>query len=362
MKKHFSIVLAVMLILINVLFAVSAYAAPSDCLTVDGTSNYCASVASQTVNVGDNVVVEFTAPEDHGVTSCSWGVDYDKDKLMLSGISTFAPEEMIIKANGDMYDIEGSVTPASPYSLSTGDTFVTLVFTAMESGETTVDLKVIMDSEQSETLTVIGKSDYCPKVGPNIYSVGDSVVVEYIAPEDCEVSECVWGMNFDKDKLQLTGVSTFAPDEMKIDLNGMPYSVIGEVALSSPWSLKAGDEFVTFVFTALESGETSVDMHVIDLTVKENNSDKSVIKDGEDVRENTPAETVPETQAETAVSETKPAKETSPATADTVEPTDKKSDSPKTGEGSLLFIGIAIAAAALAVIGGSVIYKRVRSR
>ena len=138
------------------------------------------------------------------------------------------------------------------------------------------------DAPVSSDISVSGVSNYCSKISAETYQVGDTVTVVFTAPQDCDIVELEWGMDYDKKKLVLTGISTIAPDEMIIDPSADTYNVIGYAALSeSPCRVDAGDDFMTFVFTAKAPGKASVDLRIVNMTVREDGSDVVAFDDGE---------------------------------------------------------------------------------
>ena len=328
--------------------------APGATLTVTGTSNYCPAVDAQTVKPGDTVTVTFTAPEDADIVDIQWGMNYDKDKLELTGISTFDGGTMLINTSATTFNVLGSLSDINnPYPVTAGDDFITFVFTAKAEGETAVELTVIdmtvREGEEDEViiadtvdqreepqpttepstteapagdLTVTGSSNYSPAVEAQTVTTGNTVTVTFVAPETADIVDIQWGMNYDKDKLQLTGISTFDGGPMLINTAAETYNVLGSLSdINNPYHVTAGDALVTFVFTAKAEGTTDVQFNVIDLTVRENEKDTIIIKDGVDQREEPQQPTTEAPTTEEPTTEEPTTEEPTTEAATTEEPT-----------------------------------------
>ena len=134
-----------------------------------------------------------------------------------------------------------------------------------------------------EYCTVSGISNYCPAVEAQEVEVGDQyVMVTFVAPEDRDLVDIQWGMNYDKDMLELTGISTFDGGSMLINIDADTYNVVGSLTdIYYPYSLTQGDMFITFAFKAKQAGETTVDLCVVDMMVRIDGEDYIRVEDGE---------------------------------------------------------------------------------
>ena len=174
-----------------------------------------------------------------------------------------------------------------------------------------------------ETLTVDGTSNYCPSVPVQVVNVNDTVTVSFKAPEDVTIVDIQWGMNYDKDLLQLTGRSTFDGGSMLINTSAESFNVLGSLSdIKNPYHVNAGDDFITFVFTAKGQGETTVDFRVIDMTVKEDTEDKIIFIDQVDQRQEEPEVTTAPVEETTEAQEetTEAQEETTEAVEETTAP------------------------------------------
>lgn len=152
MKTHFkkisSILLAVVMIFsVCAVFSVSAAetsdSAGAGSLTVAGSSNYLTPSAQATVETAKAVSVTFKAPAELKLVDIQWGMNYDKSKLQLVSVSSFA-DDMLINNNATSYNVMGSISnTATPFTLAQGATLLTFNFRAVGTGETTVTLNVV---------------------------------------------------------------------------------------------------------------------------------------------------------------------------------------------------------------------------
>ena len=105
-KKFASVLLAVAM-LFSMCAVVSVSAADAGeavgaSLKVNVSSNYCDSEASYTVSEGNSVSVVFKAPEDLNIVNVQWGMNYDKAKLELTGVTAFT-NYMLVNPNSTSY-------------------------------------------------------------------------------------------------------------------------------------------------------------------------------------------------------------------------------------------------------------------
>ena len=133
-----------------------------------------------------------------------------------------------------------------------------------------------------EYCTVSGISNYCQAVAAREIEVGDTVTVSFKAPEDREIVDIQWGMNYDKDLLELTEINSFDGGRMLVNPNAESYNVMGSYSnISTPASITKGGNLITFVFTVKGGGETTVDLNVVDMTIRIDNEDQIRVENGE---------------------------------------------------------------------------------
>ena len=152
----------------------------------------------------------------------------------------------------------------------------------------------------AEELDVNAISNYAvPDNASQTVTVGDEyVTVVYSLPEDCDITSVQFKMTYDSNYLTFTGASTFTTDMMfNTEKTG---EVSASVSKIEGYPYTSGSEFATFVFRADNSGETTVDLRIVDLAVKDgdNEEDKFVIIDGV-VQQDEPEETTAEPAEET---------------------------------------------------------------
>ena len=309
---------------------------PADGLDVTGVSNYCPTFNARTVNVGDTVTINFAAPEDLTIVNLQWAVDYDDDMLELTGVETFTGQ-MLVNDNATSHDVIGNCSNIDGISFSEGQDFISLTFTAKAAGETEVALTVIDMSEKTENtdtpyyengvnvreqpveptteeptteeptteapadkLTVSGTSNYCPAIEAQEVAVGESVTMNFVAPEDVDIVDIQWGLTYDKDLLELTN-SEFFTGSMLANNNATSYNSMGNMTDINGVSVAKDDTIASFTFNvkaAAKAGEptgkagadvgagteTAVDFNVIDMTVKTDDGDQIIIADSVDQR------------------------------------------------------------------------------
>lgn len=135
---------------------------------------------------------------------------------------------------------------------------------------------------ESEYCMVSGISNYCQAVAARKIEVGDTVAVTFKAPEDRDIVDVQWGLNYDKDMLELTGINSFDNEIMLVNSNAESYDVIGSYSnISTPAGVAKGGELVTFNFTVKQSGETTVDLNVVDMTIRIYGEDQILVENGE---------------------------------------------------------------------------------
>ena len=167
------------------------------------------------------------------------------------------------------------------------------------------------------TLKVEAASNYCNIPEGQVVTVGNEVSVTFKAPEAQNILALQWGMNYDKEKLELTGISTIAPAQMLINTNAESYNVLGSFSdIENPVAVAAGDDVATFVFTTKAEGETVVDFRVVDMTVRNETADETIFANEIDQRQ-----PVVEPTTESPEDTTAPATEEPATEAPTEEPT-----------------------------------------
>ena len=111
-------------------------------LSVSATSNMF-DTTTQTVDAGESVTINYTLADAQKVDSYLWILDYDTNKLELTGISTPGSASSVAIDTSVPGQVRAGASDAiTPFSYAAGDDFVTFVFTAIDSGETTVTLNV----------------------------------------------------------------------------------------------------------------------------------------------------------------------------------------------------------------------------
>ena len=260
---------------------------------------------------------------------------------------------MLINTSATTFNVLGSLSDINnPYPVTAGDDFITFVFTAKAEGETAVELTVIdmtvREGEEDEViiadtvdqrvepqpttepstteapagdLTVTGSSNYSPAVDAQTVKSGDTVTVTFTAPEDANIVDLQWGMNYDKDLLEYTGYTTFTED-MLVNPEAVEYPVMGSVSnVNAPYAVTKDSNLVSFTFNAKGEGNTEVQFTVIDMTVRDGNEDTIIFKDKVDQREEPqqPTTEAPTTEEPTTEEATTEEPTTEPVT--TEEPT-----------------------------------------
>ena len=134
----------------------------------------------------------------------------------------------------------------------------------------------------SEYCMVSGMSNYCQAVEARKIEVGDTVAVTFKVPEDFTIVDFQWGLNYDNDMLELTGINSFDNEIMLVNSNAESYDVIGSYFnISTPAGVAKDGELVTFNFTVKQSGETTVDFNVVDMTIRIYGEDQILVENGE---------------------------------------------------------------------------------
>ena len=153
LKRIASVVLAATL-LISMFAAVSVSAAETGeavgAASITPTSNFCDAEAV-TGNIGDTVSVVFKAPQDIKIVDLQWGLNYDKAKLQISNIASFAGSGMATNPNATAYNVVGScINIETAYELSQGDTMFNVKFKVLADGAANVDLTLVDMTKRTE--------------------------------------------------------------------------------------------------------------------------------------------------------------------------------------------------------------------
>ena len=192
---------------------------------------------------------------------------YDQDGLSMTKSDTFE--------SGKKYTVKLHVTTTDDYEFAGyADAYINgnearltetwTDFTGVSHARVEYTFTGREDDEPGDgCLTVTGSSNYCGNIAEKQYEIGDTVKLVFLAPEDIDITELEWYMDYDKTKLQLTGISTIAPEDMFVNPNAESYDVIGSLSKeAATCSVKKGENFITFVFTVLNMGSTDVYLNV----------------------------------------------------------------------------------------------------
>ena len=116
---------------------------------------------------------------------------------------------------------------------------------------------------EEKTLTITGTSDFCPDIPAQEYKVGeDHVILQFVAPDDLELTYLSLEAMFDSSKVQFKGASITHGELGK--LIGWSYNSFAYVldCPDSPVKVKKGEEIATFNFSIVGEGETAVVLYV----------------------------------------------------------------------------------------------------
>ena len=191
------------------------------------------------------------------------------------------------------------VTTAAPETTVADTTVADTTVADTTVADTTVADTTVADTTgaPAKELTVNATSNYFTLPDGQIVKVGDDVTVAFLAPEDYNIVDFQFGMNYDPEALQLKDVTTFTTD-MLINKEAETFKVLGSVTnINTPYAVTKGQQLVVATFTALTDGETTVDARVIDMTIRNaEGEDEAVFVDQKDVRKPAPEPTTaPET-------------------------------------------------------------------
>ncbi len=265
-----------------------------DMLHVTATSNYFAG-SQYDVMITDNggsVTVEYYPNDNTKLDSTQWTMTYDPEMLTLNQSDGFMPQIADASYNVENGMVRGAASFATnPVSIDKTQPFASFTFVGYEPGETTVDLKVIVFEEHEDEeptteqptteqptteqptteqptteapgtdLNITSTSNMFP-TATQVVKVGDTVYVEYKFDQNYDLDSFQWTFTYDETKLQLTGLATPGVEDL-VSLNTESGKVRGAASNAiDPMKYVAGDTFVNFVFTALESGDTEVNLNV----------------------------------------------------------------------------------------------------
>ena len=318
-------------------------AVPMGDLTVNAVSNYAVpDITTQTVKAGDTVTVSFSSPADLNIVSNQWKLTFDSSKLVLNGVDTFTNDMLLNTENVENGVVQGNVSNISdPYSLTEGANYVIFTFTAKADGEVTVDLdvvdlisrvpdkgdkeivinSVVQPEDQPEetteatvgettgaapeTETVNAVSNYAvPDQATQTVETGQTVTVTFRLPKDADIVSNQWKATFDRNMLQFMSCTTFTDDMMVNKTQLGDGKVQGSVSnISSPYTVSATDKYVELTFFALQEGETTVNLDVVDLLVQDGEDEKEVVINSVVQPDDQPEETTVASEETTAAPE-----------------------------------------------------------
>ena len=128
-------------------------------------------------------------------------------------------------------------------------------------------------------LSVSVRSNFCESSSAATISTGNTITVTFTSPVELDAVDIQWGLNYDKTKLQLTGVTAYT--QMMTNPNATSYTMMGSVSnIDAPTEIAAGGTMFTFKFKALAEGETEVYLHVVDLMNRTDSGDKTIVENG----------------------------------------------------------------------------------
>ena len=149
--------------------------------------------------------------------------------------------------------------------------------TTEEPEETTFEPTTVID-----WLDVKGVSNYSPSVNVtmNSYSGSDTATIVFTAVETLDVSCFNFGLNYDKNKLELISASYFT-DDMVINNDSTDYCMTGNVANSeNTYHITKGQALASLTFKQRGYDETTVDFRVINLGIKTAYDEQFRVLDG----------------------------------------------------------------------------------
>lgn len=192
LKRIASVVLAATL-LISMFAAVSVSAAETGeavgAATITPTSNFC-DVEAVTGNIGDTVSVVFKAPQDIKIVDLQWGLNYDKAKLQISNIASFAGNGMATNPNATAYNVVGScINIETGYELAKDDTMFNVKFKVLADGAANVDLTLVdltKRTEASDEIIIVNTKSVDPdeKTGFTVNAKSNFFAAGTAATED----------------------------------------------------------------------------------------------------------------------------------------------------------------------------------
>jgi len=114
-----------------------------------------------------------------------------------------------------------------------------------------------------KTLKLSGTSDFCPDIPAQEYKVGeDYVILQFVAPDDLELTYLSLKAIFDSSKVQFKGANTTHSELGKmIGWSDNCFEYVLDCP-DSPVKVKKGEEIATFNFSIVGEGETAVVLYV----------------------------------------------------------------------------------------------------
>ena len=137
-------------------------------------------------------------------------------------------------------------------------------------------------TEPIKWLEVNGVSNYSPTVNVTMYdySGSDTATIVFTAIETLDVSCFNFGLNYDKNKLELVSESYFT-DDMVTNNDSSDYCIIGNVANSeNPYHITKKQELASFTFKQRGYEKTTVDFRVINMEIKTAYDEQFRVVDG----------------------------------------------------------------------------------
>ena len=231
-----------------------------DILAVKGVSDFCPDVPAQMIEVGNHVIMTFTAPKALSIGYFSWKMHFDQNKLELKGISTFDGGDIELDVTGYYIAYATVETTGEPFVLAEGDEIVSFVFTAKAAGETSVEF--VATDEKAGTVNMIEIIGFKPPVAGK--KAGD--LLNVTVPEDAGyyISQCMW---FNADNYQ-------ALSNDDIFMEGVKYYLAFYVGAKYGYKFASGagyyfDDTQKYVdLTFSENDSTSALIYSIDIEAK----------------------------------------------------------------------------------------------
>ena len=131
-------------------------------------------------------------------------------------------------------------------------------------------------------LKVSGISNYSPSVNVTMYDFSgrDTATIAFTAIEALDVSCFDFGLDYDKNKLELISESYFS-DDMMVTADSTDYCMTGNFTSSeNPYHIAKGQTLASFTFKQLDYFDTTVDFRVINMGIKTAYDEQFRVVDG----------------------------------------------------------------------------------